>query len=413
MRRQFKSLIVFATLLVVCIAVPVDAEELQSDTWPQWRGPQRDGSIDTSLPDGLADLNQVWKVELGPSYSGPIVTSDRVFVTEAEGKKVEIVRALDRKTGKELWKQQWEGAISVPFFAKANGDWIRSTPAYDGERLFVAGIRAVLVCLDGETGKELWRLDFVKELKSKVPSFGCATSPLIIGDHVFIQAGGFCKVDKVMGGVQWRVLDEGGGMSGGAFSSPYFTELNGAPQFVVQTRTALAGVDPEEGKVLWSQGVPAFRGMNVLTPTVHKNAVFTSAYGGRSFLFATAKNETDWSVEESWTNKAQGYMSSPVVIDDHLYIHLRNQRFTCMNLETGESSWTTTPFGKYWSTVTDGEKILALDENGELLLIRANPKEFDLIDRRKVADDSWAHIAVVGNEIFIRALNNIAVYRWE
>ena len=413
MHKPLSFLVSVTTLLALSIAIPARAEELMSDTWPQWRGPHRDGSLGgTKLPDGLADLQEVWKVDLGPSYSGPIVGADRVFVTETEEKKVEIVRALDRKTGKELWKQQWEGTISVPFFAKANGDWIRSTPAYDGERVYVAGIREVLVCLGGETGKELWRLDFVKELKSKVPSFGCASSPLLLGDHVYIQAGGFSKVDKLTGEIKWRVLDDGGGMSGGAFSSPYFTELSGKPQFVVQTRTTLAGVDPEDGKVLWSQKVPAFRGMNIVTPTVHKNAVFTSAYGGRSFLFATTKNESDWTVEESWTNKAQGYMSSPIIVDDHLYIHLRNQRFACMNLETGESTWTTTPFGKYWSMVTDGEKILALDEKGDLLLIKANPEKFELIDERKVADDSWAHIAVVGNEIFVRDLKHMAVYRW-
>ena len=244
--------------MVVCISVPARSEELTRDTWPQWRGPSRDGAIvGTKLPNNLADLKEVWKVDLGPSYSGPIVSADRIFVTETEGKKDEVVRALDRKTGKEIWTHKWAGALSVPFFAKANGDWIRATPAYDGERLYVAGIRDMLVCLDGATGKEIWRLDFVKDLKTRVPSFGCASSPLVIGDHVYVQAGGgFCKVDKRSGKLIWRALDDGGGMFGSAFSSPYFTELNGQPLFLVQTRTALAGVNPEDGKVLWSQKGP-------------------------------------------------------------------------------------------------------------------------------------------------------------
>lgn len=415
MYKRFKSFAIASALLAICPTARLSAGELSSETWPQWRGPSRDGYVvGTKLPDRLTGLKKAWKVQLGPSYSGPIVTSDRVFTTETKNKKVEIVYALDRKTGQELWKQQWDGAISVPFFARANGSWIRATPSFDGERLYVAGIRDVLVCLDGESGKKLWRLDFAKELKSKVPSFGFASSPLIVGDSIFVQAGGgFCKIDKLTGEIKWRVLDDGGGMSGSAFSSPYFAELNNDPQLVVQTRTELAGVDVKDGKVLWSQKVPAFRGMNIVTPTVHKNAVFTSSYGGRSFLFATSKNESKWSVEESWTNKAQGYMSSPLLVGDHIYIHLRNQRFTCMNIETGEARWTTTPFGKYWSMVTDGEKILALDEKGELLLIRANPEKFELIDRRKVADDSWAHIAVVGQEVFVRALDHLAVYSLE
>ena len=35
--------------------------------------------------------------------------------------------------------------MTVPFFAKANGDWIRSTPAYDDGRLYVAGMKDVFI----------------------------------------------------------------------------------------------------------------------------------------------------------------------------------------------------------------------------------------------------------------------------
>jgi outer membrane protein assembly factor BamB len=384
--------------------------------WPQWRGPSRDGMVaGTEWPDQLAGdkLERQWRVSLSPSYSGPIVASDRVFVTETQDRKLEIVRALDRSTGEQLWQARWEGSLSVPFFAKSNGDWIRSTPACDGERLYVAGMRDVLVCLATDSGKELWRADFVEKLDTRTPAFGFVSSPLVIGDHVFVQAGaGFVKLDKRSGEIIWRVLNDGGGMFGSAFSSPFFSTLHGRPQILVQTRANLAGVDPEDGEVLWKRKIPAFRGMNILTPTVADNTVFTSSYGGRSFLFEPTDGDDGWSLQERWTNKVQGYMSSPVVIDGHIYLHLRNQRFTCINLATGKEQWTTTPFGKYWSMVANGDKILALDQRGELLLIRADPKQFNLLDRRKVADDSWAHLAVCGDEVFVRELEAMTAYRW-
>ena len=60
------------------------------------------------------------------------------------------------------------------------------------------------------------------------------------------------------------------------------------------------------------------------------------------------------------------------------------------------------------------DKILALDESGELLLFNANPHEFDLMDRRRVAEnDTWGHIAVSENQIFIRRLHGLAVYAWK
>ncbi|HTN74177.1 MAG TPA: PQQ-binding-like beta-propeller repeat protein [Pirellulaceae bacterium] len=385
--------------------------------WPQWRGPTRDGKIEgAAWPDRLAGeaLQLRWRVPLGPSYSGPIVAESLVFTTETKDKSREIVHAFDRATGEQRWEAAWDGALSVPYFAKSNGDWIRSTPAYDGEHLYVAGMRDVLVCLHAATGKVVWQFDFVKELKSPLPAFGFVCSPLIDGDFVFVQAGAaVCKLDKRTGKLLWRAMEDGGGMWGSAFSSPIIREVAGRKQLLTQSREQLAGIDVESGKVLWSEKIPAFRGMNILTPTVHGDSIFTSSYGGKSLLFKIARTGEELSVREEWVNKSAGYMSTPVVIDGHAYMHLQNQRFTCIELTTGKTCWTTTPFGKYWSLVASGDRILALDERGELLLIRATPEKFAKLDSRKISDDpTWAHLAVCGDELFVREQNALAVYQW-
>src|SRR4051812_29101125 len=99
--------------------------------WPQWRGPTRDGRVaGPAWPDRLTkdSLKLQWRVKLGPSYSGPIVSEELVFTTETKNKESEVVYALDRKTGKERWRAEWKGSLSVPFFAASNGSWIRATP---------------------------------------------------------------------------------------------------------------------------------------------------------------------------------------------------------------------------------------------------------------------------------------------
>lgn len=385
--------------------------------WPQWRGPDRNSHIpETDWPTDLGDgrLTKVWSRKMGPSYSGPVVSDDRVFVTETEDERYEVVRALDRTTGEQIWKQRWEGAMKVPFFAAANGSWIRATPALDDDRLYVAGMNDVLVCLDTNTGEVKWKLDFVAATGSPKPNFGFVSSPLVHGDHLYVQAGAsFSKLDKRTGSIIWQTLEDSGGMSGSVFSSPVFASIAGVPQFVVQTRTTLAGVDPADGNVLWSQEIPAFRGMNIVTPMVIGDSVFTSSYGGRSRLLGIARREGQWKVQESWTHKSQGYMSSPVIVDGHIYLHLRNQRVVCLNAETGSECWTTKPFGKYWSLVSNGKKLLALDQRGEILLIEASPEKFKLIDRRQVANDSWAHIAVAGSDIFVRDLGETICFEWK
>lgn len=304
--------------------------------------------------------------------------------------------------------------MSVPFFAKANGDWIRATPAYDGQTLYVAGMRDVLVALDGGSGEVKWRRDFAAELGSDLPSFGCSSSPLVFGDALYVQAGmSVMRLDPRTGETVWRALAGGEGMNDGAFSSPLLREIAGVKHLIVQTRQELVGLDSESGEVLWRQEVPAFRGMNILTPSVYGDAVFTSAYEGGSYLYAVARGETGFSASLSWKDHAQGYMSSPVVIGDFAYLHLRNRRATCFNLATGERTWTSKPFGDYWSMIAAGDRILALVESGELLLIAAEPEAFRLIDRREVCESpSWAYLASAGDELYVRSLDALHQFRW-
>lgn len=387
--------------------------------WPQWRGPTRDGQAPgQSWPNSISEtnLNQLWRIDLGPSYSGPIVSGNLVFSTETVDKNSEVVRAFDRQTGRPIWHRQWDGAMSVPFFARRNGSWIRATPACDGERLYVAGMRDLLVCLDARTGEERWRFDFVRELQTPLPSFGFVCSPLVDQEAVYVQAGAaFAKLDKRTGKLIWRSLADEGGMGGSAFSSPVFAELGGQRQLVVQTREQLAGVNPSDGGILWTQPVKAFRGMNILTPVVFGDSIFTSTYGGKTILFKISRQEDTFEVAPGWTHKYQGYMSTPVVVDGVAYHHLKSQRVTAFDLKTGTECWTTSrSFGKYWSLVAQGDRILGLDQRGWLYLLKATPKEFTLLDQRRLTKaDTWAHLAVAGNQIFVRELKALVAYRWE
>ncbi len=406
------------TPLAVTFAALAGASALSAGDWPQWRGPHRDGQfVGPAWPEKIdADhLRQIWRVELGPSYSGPVVSGKRVFTTETRDKKVEVVTAFDRETGKELWRVEWEGSLSVPFFAKSNGDWIRATPACDGESLFVAGMRDVLVCLDAATGRERWRFDFVKKLAAPVPDFGFVCSPLVDGEAVYVQAGAsFVKLNKRTGDVIWRTLEDKGGMMGSVFSSPVFAKLAGKRQLVVQTRQKLAGVDPEDGSVLWEQPVEAFRGMNILTPVVHGDMLFTSTYGGKTIGFKVSVSGGKFTCAEAWRHKSQGYMTTPVVIDGVAYTHLKSQRAMAVEVDTGRELWTSsTSFGKYWSMIARGGRILALDQRGQLLLLAANREKFELLDERKLGGtETWAHLAAADDALFVRELNALTAYRW-
>ena len=93
------------------------------NTWSQWRGPTRDGQVPGTVdwPTTLQgdSLQLIWRVPLGPSYSGPIESEELVFVTETRDQQREVVRALRRKTGEQVWEASWEGSMTVPFFCQS------------------------------------------------------------------------------------------------------------------------------------------------------------------------------------------------------------------------------------------------------------------------------------------------------
>ncbi len=102
-----------------------------ASNWTQWRGPQRDGRLQRiTVPEKLTGaLDLVWEKNYSPSYSGPVIYDGLVYTTETVDRKSERVTAHRLEGGEVVWQKDWEGAMAVPFFAAANGDWIRATPA--------------------------------------------------------------------------------------------------------------------------------------------------------------------------------------------------------------------------------------------------------------------------------------------
>ena len=77
--------------------------------WPQWRGPNFNGSSSAKdLPDKLDDSTQVWAVTLPGVGSGtPIVWKDRIFLTGIDDNSKELLATcFSRKDGSTLWQKK-------------------------------------------------------------------------------------------------------------------------------------------------------------------------------------------------------------------------------------------------------------------------------------------------------------------
>ena len=343
-----------------------------------------------------------------------------MFTTETVDGSRERVSAYRLTDGSRLWQRAWEDSLTVPFFAAANGSWIRSTPAAavgpDGaSHLVVMGMRDRLVDLDPADGSVRWEVSLASLDDASLEAFGGVCSPLIDGDSVYVQSGaGTVRLDLADGSVRWRVPDETGGMSGGAFSSPILARIDGVRTLVVQTRTELTGLNPEDGTVGWRQPIEAFRGMNILTPLVVGDGagIFTAAHSGRCERYDVSRVDGRWRSSLRWQQKGQGYMSSPVLVDGNIYLHLKNGRMRCLDAADGTIRWTGSPIGKYASLISDGRTLASLSDDGRLRLIAADPDEYRVMDEATVAEDSWAHLAVVDDGWLVRDLGSLARFDW-
>ena len=122
----------------------------------------------------------------------------------------------------------------------------------------------------------------------------------------------------------------------------------------------------------------------------------------------------DWSGKICAQLGFQPGLANVLVIDGVAYNHLKSQRVMAIKVESGRELWTSDQsFGKYMSLVAQADRILALDQRGQLLQFRANKQKFDLLDQRKLTDsETWAHLAVAGDQLFVRELNGLVAYRW-
>jgi hypothetical protein len=96
------------TQLILTLGLCFLARPVRADDWPQWRGPQRDGtSQETGLlkewPPGSPKL--LWKTtDLGNGYSSFSVLGEHLYTLGNETPDNEFVQARSVNDGRRLWQ---------------------------------------------------------------------------------------------------------------------------------------------------------------------------------------------------------------------------------------------------------------------------------------------------------------------
>jgi outer membrane protein assembly factor BamB len=389
-----------------------------SGDWPQWRGPNHDGiSTETGLlkdwPEGGPPL--AWKSRgLGNGYSSVSIFGTRIYTAGDKGAE-SFVEALNLADGKLVWSAKLGKSGSVGW---GQFEGPRAVPTTDGDLVFAVGQWGDMVCLQAETGKEIWRKDFTKDFGGTCPDWGYAESPLIDGEQVVVTPGGgqgaLVALNKKTGTVVWRSKEF---TDAAHYSSLVVAELAGVRQYIQLTAANVAGIAAADGKLLWKaprKGETAV----ISTPIYDDGFVYvTSFYGVGCNLFKVTADSGKFSAEQVYANKVMANHHGGVIkIGDYVYGYSDSKGWTCQNFKTGAAKWEEKDkLGKGSLVYADGHFYLRQeDKKGTVALIDASTDgyhehgRFDQPDRS--SKNSWPHPVIAGGKLYLRDQDVLLCY---
>ncbi len=377
-------------------------------SWPQWGGPDRNFTLPAA---GLAETwpeggpRRLWSRELGDAFSGVAAADGRLFTLLRRGED-ELAVALEAATGKTLWERPYPAPFSAEY-DMSHGPGPHATPLVAGERVFTAGATGKLTALDAASGKLLWQHDLIAGLGGTLRVNGYASSPIAFGDTVIAQVGGvghaLVAFRQADGAIAWQRHD-----FGNSASSPLLISLDGQPQLVAFLSAEVVGLDPASGDLLWRHPCPAEYGLNVSLPVWGEDGVLflSSSYGNASRALKLARKAGATEVQELWsTNRMRLQFSNAVRLGGRIYGSSGDfgpAPFTALDLSTGAVLWRNRSLARA-SVIAVGERLLLLDEDGNLALASAGEAGLTIHARAKLLDNpAWTPPTLVGTTLYLR-----------
>jgi outer membrane protein assembly factor BamB len=428
----------YGLFLTVIAAAPATPAATLAADWPQFGGPHRNFIADCK---GLADKwpeegpKQLWRRELGDGYSTILADGDALYTMYRTGDD-EFTVALDKKTGKTLWEHK-QPSPHTPLMDQF-GPGPHTTPLIVGDHLYTIGTNAVMHCYNKKTGDVVWKHDLPAEYGAPVPGRGYGNSPIAYKNTIIVavdrkrdEEGGegdgekkeeakapappaaaqsIVALDQNTGEVVWKSLDFP--MS---YASPILIDFEGEPQLVLLMNKDIAGVNPDNGTQLWHSSVEP-EGANLSTPVFDgKDTLFcSSAYDSGSRAMKLTKKDGKTTVEQLWYGrKMRIHHGNPIQLGDYVYGSSGDfgpAFFMAVNLRSGEVVWRERGFKKATCVYGD-DKMIILDEDGQLALASVSPGGLKVISQCKVAEPyAWAAPTLVGTQLFIRDRKHIMAF---
>ena len=368
--------------------------------WTRFRGPNGRATVAAgTLPTTWATgKNVAWKTRTpGPGTSCPLVVGDKVYVTcysgyglaVGQGEQAKLRRhllCLDRATGDVLWQRTFMPKLPEHRYGGEGSyhGYAASTPATDGKNIFVFFGKSGLYCL-GLDGKQVWHAD----VGGGTSGWGSGCSPVVYKDLVIINAsvesGSLVALDRRTGKPAWKA----GGI-GSSWNTPVLaTAPGGGIELVVSVQGRVLGIDPTDGKGLWSaNGVHRYVCPSVVT---HKGIAYVIGGGHTSLAVKVGGRGDVTKTHGLWRVSKGSNVSSPIYLKGRLYwASAGNGVVYCQDAGTGKLIYQKRldpPPGRIWTSpiLGDGKLYYTSQHNGTFV-VAAGP-EFQLLAHNVFEDD--------------------------
>jgi outer membrane protein assembly factor BamB len=407
-----------ATLFATCF---LSASLASADNWPEFRGPGGDGhGVAKNLPVQFGENENVtWKTPIpGKAWSSPVVWDDQIWLTTAteDGTSLSAVR-VDLASGKVTHNKR-VFFINKPQYINPFNSYGSPTPVIEEGRVYVHFGAHGTAAIETSSGKVLWT-------RQDLPCDhfrGPGSSPILFENLLIVNFDGFdlqyvVALDKHTGDTVWKTdrdIDYGTGDGDfkKAYGTPRVIDVNGQLQLINPSAGATISYDPRSGKEIWRV---MSGGMNASARPLWANGMIyaTTAAGGWQ-LFAVSPIGTG---DITKSHKALKYgkavptRSSPILVDDLIYMVNDAGIFSCVEAKTLKPVWTQRVGGNYTSSpvYADG-KLFFFSQEGDCPVL-APGREFNLLATGKLDGGCMASPAVADNALLVRTRTHL--YRIE
>lgn len=360
--------------------------------WPAWRGPGGTGVSSESGWSSKGADEPLWEASVGLGYSSPSIAQGRLYTRgfhEAQG--VDVTVCLDVETGKEIWRH----ATPAKLWNNMHGGGTLTTPVVAGDTVYVLSRMGPVMALATKDGTPRWTRDLPADFGIELGPFGLSSSPLVLGSNVLVNVGKCLLLDKDSGETVWETKDYGV-----CYSTPAPFTWKDKPCLAVFNGSGLAILDAKSGKQLalheWTSGY----NVNAATPIVLEDLVFISTgynqKGGALLQFTGDALEPVWE-----SRKMNNNMNGCVLVDEHLY-GFDDAVLRCLGLD-GEERWAERGLGK-GTVIAAAGRLIVLSEDGELLIAPASEDGFAPAYRTKVLAEGpcWTTPVLADGRIYVR-----------